>query len=364
MDTEQTIPVPAARDERAPGLASRPSVFGRAAAAAAAVAVVATAGLVLYEVRDVLVEVLIGAFLAISLDPPVRWMVRHGVRRGHAVAVIFLVTLAVTGLFLWAFLPPLVRQGASLVSDFPGYVVHLRGQSPLFAKLDDRFHLHDQVSAWVAGLPNQAGRDALGFGQRFMGNVATILLVGVLTIYFMLDLPRLRKGLLSASPRHHRHRLDGVLTVITDKVGSYMIGNFVISGIAGASALLVLALLGVPFAFPLAVVVALTDLIPMVGATLGATACVVAALATTDLWPNTALVALFFVVYQQLENYLIAPRVMRNSVQMPALLVLLSALVGGRLLGLIGALMAIPAAAVIRAVAIPAMRGRRTTEDE
>lgn len=364
MDAEETITSPAAPEEQPRGPVPRSAVFGRAVIAAAGVATVVAAGLVLYTVRDVLVEVLIATFLAISLDPPVRWMVRHGMRRGYAVAVIFVVALALTGLFLWAFLPPLIRQGASLVSDFPGFVADLRARSPLFASFDDRFHVHDQVDAWIAGLPNDAGHDALAFGQRFTGAAATVLLVAVLTVYLMLDLPRLRSGLLSIFPRRRQDGVDVVLTLITDKVGSYMIGNVLISGIAGASALVVLTALGVPFAFPLAVVVALTDLIPMVGATLGAAACVVAALATTPLWPNTTLVALFFVVYQQIENYLIAPRVLRNSVQMPALLVLLAALIGGRLLGLVGALMAIPCAAVIREIAIPAMRRRRTVVDE
>ena len=100
-----------------------------------------------------------------------------------------------------------------------------------------------------------------------------------------------------------------------DKVGAYMIGNVVISLIAGVAALIVLEILRVPLALPLAVAVALTDLIPLVGATIGAAICALVAFATTDIWPNTIVLVIFFVLYQQLENYWIAPRVLRNTVQ-------------------------------------------------
>jgi predicted PurR-regulated permease PerM len=96
----------------------------------------------------------------------------------------------------------------------------------------------------------------------------------------------------------------------------------------------------------------------MIGATLGAAICVIVAFATTDLWPNTILLAVFFLLYQQLENYLVAPRVLRNSVEIPAVAVLLAALVGGSVLGLIGALIAIPIAAAVKVIATPMLRAR------
>ncbi|MER6080636.1 AI-2E family transporter [Streptomyces sp. NPDC001833] len=338
---------------------SRPTVFGWAVAAAGGVAVVAVAAMTLYSVRSVLIQAVIGLFLAVSLDPPVRWMVGRGARRGHAVAIIFLTTLVLTALFLWAFLPPLLSQGTGLTSDFPGYLAHLRRQSPALARLDDRFHLLEHITAWARTMLDRAGHNAWTYGQQAMGAVSSALLVGVLTIYFMLDLPRIRKGLVAAFPQRHRRKADAAVAVVADKVGSYMTGNFAISAIAGVATFIALTALQVPFAVPLAVFVALTDLLPMIGATLGAVVCIVAALATTDLWPNTIVVALFFVVYQQLENYLIAPRVLRNAVQMSALAVLLAALIGGTLLGLIGALMAIPIAAAVKAITVPALRTRR-----
>jgi predicted PurR-regulated permease PerM len=121
--------------------------------------------------------------------------------------------------------------------------------------------------------------------------------------------------------------------------------------------------LRVPFALPLAVWVAVADLIPMVGATLGATACVIVALASGNLWSVLALIA-FFVVYQSVENYVLVPRIMRGSVQIPSLAVLVAALLGGRILGLVGALMAIPVAAAIAALVAPLVRARDEEEPE
>jgi predicted PurR-regulated permease PerM len=141
--------------------------------------------------------------------------------------------------------------------------------------------------------------------------------------------------------------------VVVDKVGAYMIGNLIISLIAGVTSFVCLFILDVPYALALALVVAITDLLPMIGATLGAAICVLVSAVTSDLWPTTIVLIIFFVVYQQLENYLIAPRVMRNSVDLPAIAVLLAALIGGTLLGLVGALMAIPVAAAIRVLASP-----------
>jgi predicted PurR-regulated permease PerM len=143
--------------------------------------------------------------------------------------------------------------------------------------------------------------------------------------------------------------------VVVDRVGAYMIGNLIISVIAGVTTFACLEAVRVPFALPLAVTVALTDLIPMVGATIGAAICVIVSAFTAGIWPQAVIVLAFFIAYQQLENYLIAPRVLRNSVDLSAVAVLLVALVGGTVLGLIGAVMAIPLAATVKVVLTPAV---------
>lgn len=339
------------------------TVFRWAVAAALGVLVVSLAVTAVYLVRDVLVQIVVAAFIALSLDPLVRWMISRRIRRSYAVAIIVILFLALLAVALWAAIPPMADQATQLATDFPGYLDHLREQSPSLRQLEQRFNLEKKLDDAADALLQRSQRNALAFGQRFFGALLQALLVLVLTIYFMLDLPRLRRAIVRLFPKRHRVNVGLAVNVVIDKVGAYMIGNVVISLIAGVSSFIVLALLEVPFALPLAVFIAVTDLIPLVGATLGAVVTVVVAIATTELWPNTILLAAFFIVYQQLENYLIAPRVLKGTVDMSSIAVLLAALIGASVLGLVGALMAIPVAAAIKVIATPIMQARDEADE-
>lgn len=326
-----------------------------------ALAVLAAAAAV-YTTRAVLIRVLIALFIAISLDPAVRMLTRRGMRRGLAVLLIFLVAGGLVAAFLVSVIPALVHQFDALVQDFPGYLASLQERSAQFRGLSDRFQLTSRLQDLLANLPGQLGSGLLGLTRRLFGALFSTLTVLVLTVYFMADLPRLRHGVLLLFPRAHRARFGRVADVMVDKVGDYMIGNLLISLAAGLASFAALEALGVPFAVPLAFVVALFDLIPMIGAALGAVVCVLAALLTTDLWPTTVIVALFFVAYQQLENYLIAPRILRHTVSLSAAAVLLASLIGGTVLGLVGALMAIPVAAGLKVVLAERLEARDGAE--
>jgi predicted PurR-regulated permease PerM len=299
----------------------------------------------LYTVRAILVRILIALFIAVSLDPAVRWLTRRGMRRGWAVTLIFLLAFAFAAGFLISVIPPLVTQFRNLVDDLPGYLGRLQARSSQFRELDDRYNISDQLQGMVGTLPSRLGTGLLGFTGRVFGAVFNTLTVLVFTIYFMADMPRIRHGVVRLFPVERRSRARQVVDLVVDKVGGYMIGNIIISVIAGLASLIAFTLLGVPFPVPLAFVVAICDLIPMIGATLGAVIGVTVALFSTDIWPTTVLVAAFFVAYQQLENYLIAPRVLKTTVELGAAAVLISGLIGATVLGLVGALMAIPVAA-------------------
>jgi predicted PurR-regulated permease PerM len=351
-----------------PGRASRPAehaaglvmaavtpgvVFRWAVAATLGVFAVILLSSALYAVRDILVLVVIAMFIAVSLDPAVRWMIRHGVRRSWAVGLIVLLMLVIFAGFVLSVAPPLVGQAGRLAADLPGYVRELPQRSNTLRDLYERFNLGDRLSGFASELPARIGGSAIGFVRRFLGALLSTLIVIVLTIYFMADLPRLRRGLVRLFPRAHRPRVAEVVNVVVDKVGGYMIGNLIISVFAGVSAFIVLAALRVPYALPLAFAVAIADLIPLIGATLGAAICVLVAVISTDIWPTAVIVLLFFVVYQQVENYLIAPRVLRNTVDLSSVAVLLAALIGGSVMGVPGALMAIPVVAAIKVLLSP-----------
>lgn len=329
-----------------------------------AVLAVLLAAAAVYTTRAVLVRVLIALFIAVSLDPAVRALTQRGMRRSVAVLVIFAVAGGLTAAFLISVIPALVSQFQSLVHDFPGYVASLSDRSSRFRQLTDRFHLTAKVQALIADLPGRLGGGALGFTRRLFSALFDTLTVVVLAIYFMADMPRLRHNTMRLFPRARRPQAVRITDVMVDKVGSYMIGNLLISLVAGLAAFAVFAALSVPFAVPLAFVVAVCDLIPMIGATLGAVVCVAAALLTTDLWPTTVIVAIFFVLYQQVENYLVAPRILRQTVSLSAAAVLLAGLIGGTVLGLVGALMAIPVAAGLKVVLAERLHARDTGEPD
>jgi predicted PurR-regulated permease PerM len=331
------------------------TVFRWSVAVGLGLLAVAVLAFSVYAVRQVLVQILIAMFIAVSLDPAVRWLIRRGMRRSIAVGIIFTLTLALLTAFLISITPPLAGQAAKLADDVPGYFEQLKDRSSAWRQLADEYGLTERLTEWAASLPGKVGADAFAFVQRFLGAVLKVLLVIVLTIYIMVDLPRLRRGLVRLFPYEKRPKVAQAVNVMVDKVGSYMIGNLIISLVAGVTSFLVLWALDVPFALPLAVFVAITDLIPLVGATIGAVGCVAVSLFTVDLWPNATLLALFFLAYQQLENYLIAPRILKNTVDLSSIAVLLAALIGGTILGVVGALMAIPIAAAIKVLATPVM---------
>jgi predicted PurR-regulated permease PerM len=301
----------------------------------------------LYSIRGILVQVLVALFITVSLEPAVHWLTERGMRRGLAVTLIFVVAFGALLGFLVSVIPSLVAQGRELIDDLPGYLDDLQARSARFRSLNDRFNLTDQLQGIVGSIPGRIGTGVLGFTGRLFGALFSTLTVLVFTAYFMAGLPRIRNGLVWLFPAERRPRVRRVVDLVIDKVGGYMIGNIIISIVAGISSYLAFRLLEVPFAVPLAFLVAVFDLIPMIGATLGAVVGVTVALFTSPLWPTTVLVAAFFVAYQQVENYLIAPRVLRTTVDIGASAVLLAGLIGATLLGLVGALMAIPVAAAL-----------------
>jgi len=303
-----------------------------------------------YNTRGILIEVLIALFIAVSLDPAVRRLNRWGVRRGWAVVVILLITTGIVAGFLISVIPSMVHQFQVLIHDFPGYVKTLQERSPGFRRLSDRYHLTTKIEDLLASLPGKVSTGAITVTRRLFGALFSTLTVVVLTIYFMADLPRLRQSAARLFPKAHRAEVAKITDVMVDKVGAYMIGNLAISLFAGLATFVCFTALGLPFAVPVGFAVAVFDLIPMIGATLGAIVCVGVSLLTSNIWPETVVVVIFFVAYQQVENYLIAPRVQKQAVSLSAAAVLLAGLIGATILGLIGALMAIPVAAALKVI--------------
>lgn len=302
----------------------------------------------LYRIRHVLMLIGVAAFLALALEPGVTFLQKHLKARGAAVGVMIALIIAFLGLFFASVVPPIVRQSQSFVDNVPELRESLEDASTPLGRLERQFRLTQKLEEGAKDLAGSLSGLPGVFGTVF-GLIADLLVVLFLTLYFLLHAPAIKQEGIRLMPERKRKRTAQVAEVVFSKVGGWMEGNIVISLIAGIVSFAALALIGVPYAAPLAMWVAIADLIPMVGAMLGAAVCVVVAFFSGV--GHGIAASIFFLVYQQIENYLIGPRVMKRTVDVSAASVIIAALIGGTLLGPVGVLLAVPAAASIKVIA-------------
>ncbi|WP_328807801.1 AI-2E family transporter [Nonomuraea antri] len=296
---------------------------------------------------SVLILILISLFLAVGLNPVVRWLGRRGLARAWAITVVFLGVIVFFAVFALALVPAVSEQAGEFVRRLPTYIATLQDNAQI-RELDQRFGLLERAQQYLTSgeIGRQLFGGLLGVAAVVVSAVFSGLTVLILTLYFLAALPSITRTGYRLIPRSRRDRARLLGDEILDKVGGYVAGNLLISLIAGVTTFVFLSIAGVPYALALAIIVAVTDLIPMIGAFIGAG---VATLVALFVSPAVAIATLvFFVVYQQVENYLIAPRVMKSSVDVPAATTIVAALIGGALLGVVGALLAIPAAAAVQ----------------
>jgi predicted PurR-regulated permease PerM len=306
----------------------------------------------LLSVRNLLVLILVAMFLAVSLDPAVRWLTARGLPRGLAVALILVVLVAILAAFLVSVIPHLVSQFTTLVHTLPSYLAQLAERSRRYQDLNTRYQLSQRLEGVVGQLPGRLASGALGLTSRILGGLIAVLTVLVFTIYFLLDLPRLRRGVVRLFTVDRRARYTAMVDIMVDKVGTYMIGRLAIGLLGGVVAGIALAVLRVPYALPLAILIGLLNVIPLLGHPVGSVIAVLVALLTVPLWPTTIVLIAVLLAYQQIENYLIGPRILGHSVEISSAAVLLATLLGAAILGVVGALMAIPIAAAVKVLLV------------
>jgi predicted PurR-regulated permease PerM len=296
---------------------------------------------------EVLVLIALALVLAVGLDPAVRRLTAWRLPRWAAVTVVALVVLGMVAGFLLAAIPPLVAQTSQLVRELPTYLHQLQDRSSTLGRLDARFHLRDHLAQFVGSVNEGAlFRGLLGAGRLVLDTAASTLTVLVLTIYLLADMPRIRALTYRLIPRTRRTRAIRLGDEIVAKVGGYILGNLITSLIAGAGTFVWLVIWHVPYPVLLSMMVALFDLIPVVGAP--AAGIIVTLVALTVSVPVAIATAVFYTVYKLAEDYFLVPRIIGRSVGVPASATLVAVLLGGAALGLVGAVIAIPVAAAIR----------------
>ncbi|WP_296603137.1 AI-2E family transporter [Nocardioides sp.] len=299
------------------------------------------------SIGPTLLLVVVALFLAAGLNPAVEFFERHGMRRSYAVVTVIVVALAAVALFLVAIVPVITDQVQSIGNNAPDWLDRLQ-KNQRVQDLDDRYQIIDKIKDYIAkgDFASSLFGGVLGFGLAVLSALANAFIVIVLTLYFLASLDKTKKALYQLAPASRRERVTLLGDRVIAGVGGYVSGAFIVATCAGISSLIFLFVVGLgQYAVALAFVVALLDVIPMIGATIGAV--IVTAIGFAEDPKIGIACVVFYVIYQQVENYVIYPRVMSRSVDVPGAVTVIAALVGAALLGVIGALLAIPTAAAI-----------------
>jgi predicted PurR-regulated permease PerM len=312
--------------------------------------------------RQVITWVLISLFLALALDPFVSWIERRGrVGRGAAISLAYLVIALLIVAVGLTFIPKLVDEVNGLVQALPNYVHDLTHGRGRLGFLERKYHVVEKVRDLVqnGGAKRLLGLSgaAIAITKSVLTIIAATVTIVFLTFFMLLEGQAWVDRAYSLLPERAQPRWRRVGHDVYRTVGGYVTGNLLISLIAGVSITIVLLVMGVPYAVALGLLVAVLDLIPLAGATIAGI--IVVAVSLLHSVPAGIVVAVFFIVYQQLENHFLQPVIYGRTVQLSPLVVLIAVLIGAALAGILGALAAIPVAGTIQVIIRDALAHRR-----
>jgi predicted PurR-regulated permease PerM len=325
------------------------------------------AAFVAYElflsVTRIITWLVVAGFFTIVLTPPIDFLHRRGrMRRGLAVFLVFIVAFGLLVLMLYSFIRPVVEQASTFSKDLPHYVQDARDGKGWIGDIVRRYDLEQKVSEnqdKIQSALTDLGTPALDIARSVFNTILAVLTIVVLTFLMLLEGPIISESALNLVPEARRERVRRVSSDAARAVSGYVFGNVLISVIAGVAAYIMLTIMGVPYAGVLGLFVAFADLIPLVGATLGALPTI--GFAFLHSVPAGVVSIIFFIVYQQFENHVLQVSIMSKTVKVNPLTVLISVLIGVELMGFLGALLAIPAAGIIQVVVVDVhadLRGR------
>jgi predicted PurR-regulated permease PerM len=304
----------------------------------------------LVQIRSTLLLLGIAIFLAVALGPAVDFFSRVLPRSG-AILLVYLLIFCVFAGVLALVVPPVVNGASDLSRDIPSYIDDLRNNDQI-RKFDNKYDITSRLTEEAQKLPSKLG-DAAGALQGIAAGAFNaafqLLTVLTMTFFLLLDGKRIANFLVRRYGRDHKERLHGILERIYKSTSGYVAGALTITSINGILTFTVLSILGVPFAVPLAVLMSFFGLIPLVGATIGGVIILVVTL-FTDFPSATIVYGIFLILYQQFENNVLQPLIFRRTVNVAPLAVIVAILAGSSILGVVGALVAIPIAAALQIV--------------
>ncbi len=332
----------------APMNSSHPFYFGFMAVAGGLIALTVLKALA--SASQIFILIVISLFFAIGLNPAVNYFQRRKMRRGYAVGVVVGTVLLFAALFIWIAIPPLLEEIDSFIDNAPQLVNDLKNNS-LINDLNNRYGIIDSLESRVNSVIKDgafvvtAFGGVVGVGRAFISGVVATITILVLTLYFLSSLDKVVKIGLRLVPNSRRDRVAKLTNAIISRIGSFVGGQGIIAILAALFILVMGLAIGMPYTGPLSMLVLVCGFIPLIGHFIGMT--FVTLVSLTDS-PQTAFIALaLYIIYVQIENYVITPKIMRRSLSLPGLVTIIAALLGTSLLGLVGGLLAVPIAAAV-----------------
>ena len=296
----------------------------------------------LWTINGILLQLFVAALLAAAMYPPIQWMVRRGVPKVIAVILVVLAVLLVLAGAIFIIAQPLYDQGSQLIDDLPTYLDRLQAY---FRTNQD---LYDQLNSAVSSgssSPSTLFNGVLSVGRGTVSAISTTFIVLILAVYILLEGGRMMRWLTSDLTWSHRDRVFRLIPELVKVVSGYIIGQLITSAAFGVFCFITLTIADVPQPLLLALLAAFADAIPIVGVPIATIPAVL--LGLTVSWEVAVIVLVAYLIYQQFENYVLVPRVYQGTLQISSFAVLLAVLVGTTLLGVLGALLALPVAAAI-----------------
>ena len=318
----------------------------------------------LLDAERVIILVLVSLVLAVGLDPAVRVVTRRlHVHRGIAVLIIFALAVAAFVVFAMLVIPPLVRQVDQLARSVPSIARELsQGGGPLDGLLGSA-KVQEEIRSFVDKIPSLVSGSfgsILGVTGKIAGALFNVLTIGILTVYFMLSLPTMRSGAALLFQPSSRAQAERIMDRSIQRIGGYVSSMVVLSVITAVVTGIVLEVLGLPYAVPLAIWAGIASVIPIVGAYVGGLPAVLVAF-SSGVFDGVAASA-FFILWQQLRDYVISPRIQGDSVDLSAAAVVVATLIGGSIEGFLGVLLALPIAATLKVAINEVFLDRRRRE--
>jgi predicted PurR-regulated permease PerM len=314
-------------------------------------ALVALAVAVLIVANEVILTIALSLVFAFGLDPVVTWFTRRGMGRGKAaLLVFFLLFLIAFTLIVWA-ATPIWDQVQGLVKDIPGYIDDLKDE-PLFDKLSQNTDVVDkahQVAVDAAKAIPKAATALLGITGSLVGTALSAVTAAFLTLFLLIGLPDFKRSALALLEPAQAERVSRVMDDVTATISFSLLGNLAISVIAGSVVFVTAVIVGAPFPIVLAFIVGLLDLIPQVGSLIAAIIVVAITLAGAGVGPAVVM-AVVILIYQQVENYVIQPVVYRKAIELSGFATIAVVMMGGALMGVLGAILAVPVAGSLKVI--------------